>query len=263
MSTSTATADTGGGERSRGGLVKGIALLVAAVLLFLLVRRFGPAVQPHVSEFLSWIDSLGVWAPVAFIVGYVVLTVALIPGSLLTMSGGVLFGLVGGTLYVAIGATLGASAAFLISRYLARGRIEKRLEGNRKFAAIDRAVGDQGLKIVLLLRLSPFFPFVWLNYGLGLTQVRFRDFLLACLGMLPGTFLYVYYGKAIGSLAALAAGETAERGAEQWVFLAVGLVATVLVTTVVTRIAGRALAEATDPSGVDENDEGRGEAVDG
>ncbi|MEM9556880.1 MAG: TVP38/TMEM64 family protein [Acidobacteriota bacterium] len=228
-----------------GRLFKVGGVLVALVLLVLVLRRLGPAVQPHIEAFLSWIDSLGLWAPVVYVVGYGVATVALVPGSILTMAGGVLFGLWKGTLVVFFGATLGASAAFLVARYVARGAIESRLEGNERFAAIDRAVGRNGLKIVFLLRLVPFFPFVWLNYGLGLTQVRFRDYVLGCFGMLPGTFLYVYYGKAIGSLAALADGDRPEQGWERYAFLGLGLVAAIVVTTLITRIARRALEEET------------------
>lgn len=223
--------------------VAGAVVMLAA--LGLAVTKLGPAASPYVTDFLSWVDSLGVWAPVVFIVGYAVCTVAFIPGSLLTMAGGVLFGLAGGTAYVFVGATLGSTAAFLISRYGARGWIEKRLAGNERFAVIDEAVGGEGLKIVFLLRLVPFFPFIWLNYGLGLTQVKLRHYVLAGFGMLPGTFLYVYYGKAIGSLAALSQGQAAERGAEQWIFLGLGLVAAIAVTTVITRVAKKALAEAT------------------
>ncbi len=146
-------------------------------------------------------------------------------------------------MYVFLGASLGATLAFLVSRYLARGLVERRLEGNARFAAIDRAVADQGLKIVTLLRLSPVFPFNLLNYGLGLTRVRFVDYVLACFGMLPGTLLYVYYGRLAGDVAALASGVAADRDAAYWVVLGLGLVATIAVTTIVTRIARRALGE--------------------
>lgn len=224
---------------------KRIALILAVVALIGAARFLGPLAAPYVTQFLDWVDSLGPWAPVVFILGYAICTVAFVPGSLLTMAGGILFGLVGGTIYVLIGATLGSGSAFLISRYVARRAIEERLEGNERFALIDKAVGREGLKIVFLLRLVPFFPFIWLNYGLGLTRVKFRDYLIAGLGMAPGTFLYVYYGKAIGSLAALSQGQTAEKGTAHWVFLGLGLVAAVAVTTVITRVAKKALAEAT------------------
>jgi uncharacterized membrane protein YdjX (TVP38/TMEM64 family) len=139
--------------------------------------------------------------------------------------------------------------AFLIARHGARDSIEKRIRGDARFAAIDRAVGAEGRKIVLLLRLSPIFPFNLLNYALGLTQVRFTDYALASIGMLPGTLLYVYTGKIAGDVVAIAGGVETERGVGDWVFLGVGFVATLLVTLYVTRIARRALDAATEAAG--------------
>ena len=217
-------------------LVGGAAVLV--VLLFA-----GRKLGGYVPAFAEWVDSLGVWGPIAFMAGYAIAAVAFIPGSILTLAAGAIFGLARGTLYTLIGASVGATLAFLIARYAARRAIEKRLEGNPKFARIDEAVARQGLKITTLLRLSPVFPFNLLNYGLGLTRVRLRDYVLACFGMLPGTFLYVYYGKALGSLAAIAGGAEVERGPKDWALLGLGLVATVAVTMIVTRIARRALDE--------------------
>ena len=150
-----------------------------------------------------------------------------------------------GTAIVFVAATTGATLAFGVSRHLARAAIERRIAGNERFAAVDRAVERDGRKIMLLLRLSPVFPFNLLNYALGLTRVRFGDYLVACVGMLPGTLLYVYYGALAGEVAALAGGATAEKGAGYYSLLGVGLVATLAVTTVVTRSARRALDEAT------------------
>jgi uncharacterized membrane protein YdjX (TVP38/TMEM64 family) len=110
-------------------------------------------------------------------------------------------------------------------------------------------VADQGLKIVFLLRLSPAFPFNFMNYALGVTRVSFRDYLIASLGMLPGTLLYVYYGKVAGDAAALAAGAAVDKDAAYYVVLALGLVATLAVTAIVTRLARKALAENTHDSG--------------
>ncbi|MFL6195762.1 MAG: TVP38/TMEM64 family protein [Thermoanaerobaculia bacterium] len=228
---------------ARGKLIAYVlAALAVAALLFLVRREAGE----YVLRFAAWVESLGVWGPVAFILGYAVAAVAFVPGSLLTLAAGIIFGLAKGTVYTLIGATLGASAAFLVARYLARGRIERRIEGNPRFAAIDRAVGREGFKIVALLRLSPIFPFNLLNYALGLTKVPFLQYLAASAAMLPGTLLYVYYGKALGSLAALAGGKQAEKGTEFWIFLGIGLLATVLVTTYVTRLASRALRREID-----------------
>ena len=122
----------------------------------------------------------------------------------------------------------------------------RNLAGNPKFGAIDKAVGAEGRKIVFLLRLSPIFPFNLLNYGLGLTRVSFVDFATASIGMLPGTLLYVYYGKLAGDVAALAGGAAPEKGTAYYAVLILGLVATIVVTTLVTRTASRALKEATD-----------------
>jgi uncharacterized membrane protein YdjX (TVP38/TMEM64 family) len=187
------------------------------------------------------VASFGSLGPVIFIAGYVVATVAFIPGSLLTLAAGAIFGLLWGTVYVFIGATVGATAAFLVSRYVARGAIERRVAGNARFASIDRAIGGQGRKIVMLLRLSPVFPFNLLNYALGLTRVRLADYVTASIGMLPGTLLYVYYGKLAGDVAALAGGAAPPRGGEYYVVLGLGLLATLAVTTVVTRLARNAL----------------------
>ncbi len=215
-----------------------LGAVAALALLVLLARRLGG----YIPVFADWVDGLGPLGPVVFVAGYAIATVAFVPGSLLTLAGGAIFGLAKGTLTVFVGASLGAIAAFLVSRYVARGAIERRLAGSR-FAALDRAIEKEGRKIVFLLRLSPVFPFVFLNYALGLTRVRLLDYALACFGMLPGTLLYVYYGKVVGDVAALAAGAAAERGAAHYVVLALGLVATLVVTTVVTRIAQRALRE--------------------
>ena len=196
-------------------------------------------------RFTAWVNGLGVWGPVVFILGYAAAVVAFVPGSVLTLAAGAIFGLAQGTVYVFVAAVLGSAAAFLIARHVARGAVERRIARNPRFGAIDRAVAAEGRKIVFLLRLSPVFPFTLLNYVLGLTRVRFADYLVASLGMIPGTLLYVYYGKLAGDVATLAAGAPAPRGAAYWTVLALGLAATVAVTTVVTRAAGRALREAT------------------
>ncbi|MEO6055962.1 MAG: VTT domain-containing protein, partial [Gemmatimonadales bacterium] len=158
-----ATSETPSGSR-RVTIVR-VLLVLAGVAVLVLAGRKAGALIP---AFSTWVDGLGVWGPVAFVAGYAVAVVAFVPGSLLTLAAGAIFGVVKGTAFVLIAATLGASAAFLVSRYLARGFVERRLEGNERFAAIDRAIGSEGRKIVFLLRLSPVFPFNLLNYALGL-----------------------------------------------------------------------------------------------
>jgi len=221
-----------------------LAILVAIGLFLLWGRRAAGFLTENLDHLTRWVEAQGAWGPLFFILGYILAALLMVPGSLLTAAAGFVFGLAKGTLLVAIAATVGACLAFLIGRYGARGAIEKRIAAHPKFAAIDKAVGREGLKVVALLRLSPIFPFSLLNYGLGLTAVRFRDYLLACAAMLPGTFLFVYYGVTAKNLAELAGGGS--QGAEHWVFLGLGLAATLAVTAVVTRLARRALKEAAD-----------------
>jgi uncharacterized membrane protein YdjX (TVP38/TMEM64 family) len=219
--------------------------IVVAIVAVGALAVVGRSAGHLVPQFVGWVEAQGAWGPIVFIVGYVVGIVGVMPAVLFTLAGGAIFGLVWGTVYVFVAAVIGSICAFLISRYVARSLIEKRIAGNARFAAIDRAVGEQGLRIVFLLRLSPVFPFVLLNYALGLTRVKLRDFALASFGMIPGTLLYVYYGKVAGDVAALVGGHTVERGPGDYVVLGLGLIATVAVTVVVTRIARRALREAT------------------
>lgn len=216
---------------------------VVVIAALLLLGRRAAALLP---AFSARVAALGAWGPIVFVVGYVVAAVAFVPGSLLTLAAGAIFGLGWGVLLVFVGATLGAAAAFLIARYVARGAIERRVAGDARFARLNAAIAADGRRIVFLLRLSPVFPFNLLNYGLGLTTVRFVDYLIASVGMLPGTVLYVYYGKLAGDVATLAGGVSPPRDAAYYAVLGIGLAATVLVTTLVTRTARRALAEATD-----------------
>lgn len=220
------------------------AVLVAAALVSLVAA--GRVAGDHLGRLASWIEGLGAAGPAAFIAFYAAAVVVLVPASLLTLAAGAIFGLVRGTLYVFTAASIGACAAFLISRYAARGWMEQRVARHPKFAAIDSAVAREGMKIVFLLRLSPVFPFTFLNYALGLTRVRLRDYTVACVGMIPGTLLYVYYGKLAGEVAAVAGGLAPERGAGYYAVWTVGLVATVWATAIVARTARRALEEVSD-----------------
>lgn len=222
---------------------QGILVALAAVVALFFVARIGGDSIPAV---VNWLEGLGGWGPFFFVALYAMATVLFIPGSLLTLAGGALFGLASGVVYVYLAALLGSSLAFLIARYGARAWVEERLGSSPRFEALDRAVGQEGLKITFLLRLSPAFPFSFLNYALGLTRVSLRDYLIASLGMLPATFLFVYSGHVIGDVARLAGGANPERGVGDALVLAVGLGATLAATAVVTRIARRALGEATE-----------------
>lgn len=190
---------------------------------------------------LAWIENLGPWGPVTFVMLYIGATVLFLPGSVLTLGAGFVFGVVRGSIIVSVAATLGATAAFLVGRHLARGWVSRQIEGSAKFKAMDEAVGREGWKIVGLTRLSPVFPFNLLNYAFGVTRVSLRDYVLASwIGMMPGTLMYVYVGSLAGDLATLGAGHRARPPAE-WALYVAGLLATVAVTIYVTRVARGAL----------------------
>jgi len=217
----------------------GIAVIIAALVAS---TRFID-LQGILTSALEWINNLGPAAAVVFIGIYVVAAVLFFPASILTLGAGIVFGVIQGSIFVFVGATIGASLAFLVGRYGARGWVEKRIEGNPKFKAIDQAVAEEGIKIVLLTRLSPIFPFNLLNYAYGLTKVTFRDYVIGTLGILPGTIMYVYVGSLAKDLATLGSEEVTTPSEIQWAIRIIGFVATVAVTLYVTKIARKALAE--------------------
>jgi uncharacterized membrane protein YdjX (TVP38/TMEM64 family) len=193
------------------------------------------------ASFLEWAQGIGPWGAVLFAAAYVPAAVLLVPGSLLTLGAGFVFGVVKGTLIVSLGSTAGAAAAFIVGRSVARDWVDSRLAGRPRIAAIARAVETEGFKIVLLTRLSPVLPFNLLNYAFGLTSVPFQKYIVASwIGMLPGTIMYVYLGSAANSLAALLSGDQPQSSGQQILF-ALGLTATVALVIVVTRTARRAL----------------------
>lgn len=205
--------------------------IIAAVSIF--------DVQTLLKKTLASINAMGPWGPVLFVIVYALAAVLFIPGSVLTLGAGAVFGVLKGFAIVSIASTVGATAAFLVGRYIARDWVANKIQGNSKFDAIDRAVAREGWKIVGLTRLSPVFPFTLLNYAFGLTQVSLRHYILASwIGMIPGTIMYVY----LGSLANVTVG-TGSRTPGEWALYGIGLGATIAVTIFVTRIAKKALAE--------------------
>jgi uncharacterized membrane protein YdjX (TVP38/TMEM64 family) len=198
---------------------------------------------------LEWVESLGAVGAIAFIAIYILATIAFVPGLLLTLGAGLLFGVVWGSVYVFVASTAGAILAFWIGRYLLRDWVAKKIDGNAKFQAIDTAVGQSGFKIVLLTRLSPAFPFNLLNYAYGVTGVSLRDYSLASIGMIPATILYVYIGSLAGSIATLGTNTKVSDPKIQLAAQVLGLVATIVVTVYITRLAQKALAETIAESG--------------
>jgi uncharacterized membrane protein YdjX (TVP38/TMEM64 family) len=221
---------------------KWLLYLGVAIALIIAIKNFN--FQSLLKQALDRVGQLGPRGALLFIAIYVVATVLFIPSSVLTLGAGAVFGLGWGLIYVSIGSTLGATCAFLVGRYVARNWVARRIEGHPTFAAMDRAIADEGWKMVGLTRLSPVFPFTLLNYAFGLTRVKLSHYVIASwIGMIPGTILYVY----LGSLARAGA-EARQRTPAQWALYAVGLLATIALTVVVTRRARRALNRRIEPA---------------
>ncbi len=221
--------------------VKYVILAVIIAVLTIVSHKFG--LFEYLSGLLNNIDnflaSLGAWGAIVFVLIYILATVFLIPGSALTLAGGLIFGVVKGSILVSIASVAGATASFLVGRYFLRSWVEKQIETQPKFKAIDAAVAQEGWKIVGLTRLSPLFPFVFLNYAFGVTNVSLQDFVLASwIGMLPGTVMYVYLGSLPKTAASAVSGSI---NTLQLILNIVGLVATVAVTVYVTKISLKAL----------------------
>ncbi|PMB17153.1 TVP38/TMEM64 family protein [Fischerella thermalis] len=227
--------------------LKLVLLSCLAVSLIIAAKQLN--IEGWLQTSITWIESLGSWGAIAFIIIYNIATLLFIPGSLLTLKGGCLFGVVWGSIYVLIAATIGATFAFIIGRYLTRDWVCRQLEKHPKFKAIDQAVAKQGFKIVFLTRLSPIFPFNLLNYAFGITQVSLKDYILGSIGMIPGTVMYVYIGSLATDLAMISTHHqptTTETEIGKWLIQIIGLTATVIVTIYVTRIAQKALQKSVD-----------------
>lgn len=239
-------------EKKSTGASKGKFLVGLVVLAGLLVAAFMLPVKEYTLAALDWIDGLGFVGYAVFVFTYALVTVLFLPGFILTVGAGAVFGIVWGFVVVSLGSTIGASLAFLLGRFLARDMVESKVAGNERFGAIDRAVGARGWKIVFLTRLSPVFPFNLINYAYGLTKVPFWHYVLASwIGMMPGTLVYVYLGAIAGDAAAAAAGAESA-GPAEWALRIIGLVATIAVTVYITRIARKALNEAVPEEELEE-----------
>lgn len=208
----------------------GKILLGAGVVALALATRSQAA---NLSALLPRVQSMGGGA-VLFVGLYAVATTVFVPAGLLTFSAGALFGVFAGAAYAFAGATLAACGSFLLSRYVAREWVERSLASRPRATALAGAVGAEGRRIVLLLRLSPIIPFAAINWSMGVSRIRFRDFAVGCVGMIPVTVLYAYFGSAASSLSAPA------RGADQRGWHVAAIVASVMATFAVSRIVARA-----------------------
>jgi uncharacterized membrane protein YdjX (TVP38/TMEM64 family) len=207
--------------------------LLRLALLFLLVAAVAVAVvyREHfdVAALERWIQEAGIWAPLLFMLVYAVAAVLFLPGSVLTLAGGALFGPVLGTFYNLTGATLGATLAFLIARYLASDWVAQKTGGRLK--QLITGVEGEGWRFVAFTRLVPLFPFNLLNYALGLTRIKLSHYLLATyICMLPGAIAYTYLGYA---------GREAVAGEEGLIQKALAALALLAVVAFLPRLIGK------------------------
>jgi uncharacterized membrane protein YdjX (TVP38/TMEM64 family) len=226
------------------GLIRVISIIALILGVFLIMRTL--PVGEGITRMEAWIESLGGWGPAMFALIYVIAAVAMIPGGLLTIAAGAIFGLLWGFIAVSIGSTIGAALAFLIGRYFARNTVKEQTAKYPKFAAVDRAIDEGGWRIIAMLRLVPLFPFNVGNYLLGLTPVKFWHYVLASwIAMMPGTLVYVYLGHVGRKGVEAAAGEAGLHPLE-WVLMIVGFLVAVAVTVYITKLAKRKLDEQTE-----------------
>ena len=206
-----------------------ISLIVVCQIKFEIIQKI-----PNIIEKTA---SSGPVGYLGFILIYIVSTVMMLPGSPLTFTAGALFGFWKGLILVSLSSTLGATCAFMVSRYLIRKSIEKRVLKKKKFQSIDNEIDEQGWKIVILARLSPIIPFFLLNYALGITKIRFIHFIFASwVGMIPGTTVYVLMGNMGGAFI------NGKKSSFEWVLLGIGLIATILVTLLISKIIKKSQA---------------------
>jgi uncharacterized membrane protein YdjX (TVP38/TMEM64 family) len=219
-------------------------IAVGVLLLGVIVAvALGLPLVPWAADAAAWARAHREAAGALFVATYVVAAVLLVPGSILTLAAGYLFGLPLGVALTSIGSVLGAMAAFVVGRFVARDWIAQRIAAWPRFGALDAALHHDGFAIVLLARLSPLIPYTLLNYGLSVTAARFRDYALATwIGMLPATALYVYAGSLAKDLATLTSAARTPSWATQSL-LAFGFVATAALTVLITRRATRVLRD--------------------
>jgi uncharacterized membrane protein YdjX (TVP38/TMEM64 family) len=222
----------------------GTTLAILLAILCVLVAAKA-ASHPALQEVLaSWTarGGTGLAGMTVFAVAIGVLVVFFFPGSILMTASGAAFGLLGGFVTAQVGASLGAGLAFLVSRYVARHRVERWVVSRPRFAAVDDAIGAEGWKIVLLTRCCPIFPYIFQNYAYGLTRVSFGQYALGSFfGIVPATLVFAYLGAMGRTGAAVAAGQTSPA---EVALKVLGLVATIAVSVYIGRLSKRALARA-------------------
>lgn len=221
-------------------------IISVIVLAALMVASYVFPVKEWWIFFIEWIQANPEIASVAYVVAYILATVLMIPGSIITLAGGYVFGVIYGSVLVSIASCTGALIAFLLGRTVLRSWVETQADKMPRFKAFDKALERKGFFLVLLVRLSPIFPFNLLNYMLGLSGVSVKNFLIASwLGMLPGTVAYVYLGSVSRDLAAIFSGDL-ETGITGKILMVVGIVSSLLIVWFSAKMASKALNQELD-----------------
>ena len=216
-------------------------LLIGMGVLFLVVW-FGRDAVDEIKVVETWIAGHGALGWVVFVVMIVVFTSMFVPLSMIAIAGGAMFGVVGGTVLTFAGAFFTAALNYVTASSLFRSRIETWLAGHPKLQAIQQAAKREGLRLQLLLRMSPISP-VSVSYVLGASGVRFSTFLIATLGLIPAVVVNVYFGYTASHITKVA-GKASEHSTLHTVATVVGLVVCVVIMIGITRIATKAIAEA-------------------
>ena len=223
----------------RWRIVIGIVLLLALIGIFFCFQ--GKFHMVSVVSFLEWLEGLGAWAPFLFILIDMLAVVLVLPGVILTLGAGFMFGILRGSLYVLIGTTIGATIAFLIARYLFSERATEFFLGYPKLKLVNDEFKQAGWKFVLLTRLVPFFPFKLSNYLFGLMQISLRDFVIGVFfGIMPFTVTNVYIGSLAVDLATIGS-RTASRSRMEWTIYGMGVIIAIVAVIYITYLARRAL----------------------
>jgi uncharacterized membrane protein YdjX (TVP38/TMEM64 family) len=238
--------DGGEGNNAEENGIPAGALAALPLVGFAALISLGVYYKDDITDFLNWftgyVESMGAAGPPAYMLLYLGLEILAVPAIPLTMAAGLIFGPAQGTAMVSASATAAATASFLIARYALRDRVKDIADGNPKFAAIDRAIGEDSFRVVCLLRLSPLLPFALSNYLYGLTSVRLWPYVAGSwLGMLPGTFAYVSAGAVGRTIAEV--GEGAAGADSHLAQIAAGFGFTVVTGAYITRLASNALKD--------------------
>lgn len=227
------------------------SILLVAGILAVLVRA---GANEQILMGLQWVQAQGLWAPLFFMLIMVAAVAFLLPGLPLTTGAGFVFGVIEGSLYVVLGTTLGAVLSFVIARYFFGKRAKEFIKSRTRLRLMGEEMKPHGWKIVLLLRLIPFFPSKLANYFLGLTPVRLPHYAFGSLvGFIPFSVHNVYLGSIAADLSTMSARDLGRTPVE-WALYGGGFLATVVMVVYLNRLARRALRRYTQQQGSSRGD---------